>query len=66
MKYEMDFEKAYRLYLETFGDRFPMYQLGIGRTIEEVTEMIEKCLSSKKDTYEICYLPSPEDTDIMY
>ena len=62
----MDFEKAYRLYLETFGDAFPMYQLGRGRTFEEVTEMIEKCLSSKKDVYEIGYLPSPEDTDIMY
>lgn len=66
MKCEMDFEKAYRLYLEAFGDTFPMYQLGRGRTFEEVTEMIEKCLANKKDAYEMGYLPSPEDTDIMY
>lgn len=40
-------------YIEAFDDGFPMYQLGRGRTDDEIVEIIKRCLKAGKDAYEL-------------
>lgn len=48
-------------YAERFGDGFPMIPLGWGREESEVIAIIDKCLESGKDVYEMG-LVNDEDT----
>ncbi|MCM1235069.1 MAG: hypothetical protein NC489_33640 [Ruminococcus flavefaciens] len=43
------------LYENTFDDSFPTIPMS-GRTEEEMIDMINKCVSEKKDVYEMGYL----------
>ena len=50
-------------YAEAFGDGFPMYPLGCGRTNEEVIEIIKRCLEAEKDAYEMGLVTDDLDVD---
>lgn len=56
-------EKYLRKYRETFGEGFPMYQLGRGRTEEEVIAVIMGCLDAGKDAYELGLVTDNEDIE---
>ena len=47
--------QALELYKNTFDDSFPTIPM-IGRTEEEMIDMINKCVSEKKDVYDMGYL----------
>lgn len=47
--------QALELYENTFDDSFPTIPIS-GRTEEEMIDMINKCVSEKKDVYEMGYL----------
>lgn len=51
-------------YVDTFGEGFPMYQLGRSRTEEEIISIIEKCLNENKDAYTLGLVT--DDVDIEY
>lgn len=50
-------------YLAKFGEGFPMYQLGRGRSNEEIIEMIKDCLELNMDVYEAGLLSDPEEEE---
>ena len=60
----MKIDDYLRKYAETFGEGFPMYQLGRTRTDGENIEIIEKCLNEKKNAYDIGLVT--DDLDIDY
>lgn len=47
--------QALELYENTFDDSFPTIPMS-GRTEEEMIDMINKCVSAKKDVYDMGYL----------
>lgn len=47
--------QALDLYKKTFDDSFPTIPMS-GRTEEEMIDMINKCISAKKDVYDMGYL----------
>lgn len=47
--------QALELYENTFDDSFPTIPMS-GRTEEEMIEIINKCVSAKKDVYNMGYL----------
>lgn len=47
--------QALDLYEKAFGDSFPTIPMS-GRTEEEIIDMINKCVSEKKDVYDMGYL----------
>lgn len=47
--------QALELYEHTFDDSFPTIPMS-GRTEEEMIDMINKCVSEKKDAYAMGYL----------
>lgn len=51
-------------YIKAFGEGFPMYQLGRGRTDDEIIEIIRDCLSEGKDAYQRGLVT--DDLDIEY
>lgn len=53
--------QALELYGRTFDDSFPTVPMS-GRTEEEMIDMISKCVSAKKDVYDMGYL----DIDAVY
>lgn len=56
--------KKMEQYAKKFGDGFPMYQLGRGRTNEEIIEIIDRCLKAGKDAYDLGLVS--DDDDIKY
>ena len=50
-------------YAKRFGDGFPMYQLGRGRSDEEIIDLVDKCLKAGKDAYEMGLVEDDEDLD---
>jgi len=52
------------LYNERFGEGFPMYQLGRGRTDDEVIEIIKRCIDTGTDVYTMGLVS--EDDEDMY
>lgn len=48
-------------YEKTFDDSFPMFSMR-GASPDEVLEIISKCISEKKDVYDMGYLSLNEDT----
>lgn len=57
-------DKKMLAYAKKFGDTFPIMPLGWGRTDEEVIEIIDRCLKTGKDAYELGYVE--DDDDIKY
>lgn len=51
-------------YYDTFGEGFPTMPLLESGTEEEAIEIIERCVSEKKDVYELGYLTL--DFDVIY
>ncbi len=47
--------QALELYENTFDDSFPTIPMS-GRTEEEMSDIISKCVSEKKDVYDMGYL----------
>lgn len=47
--------QALELYENTFDDSFPTIPMS-GRTEEEMIDMINECVSAKKDIYDMGYL----------
>lgn len=43
-------------YNKMFGESFPTYPLMFTRSEEEIVAIIDKCLESRKDVYELGYL----------
>ena len=58
-----DLDEALKVYEETFDDSFPMFPM-MGTPPDEVVKMINKCVSEKKDVYDMGYLSL--DGDILY
>jgi hypothetical protein len=56
-------EKALNLYEDTFDDSFPMFPMK-GKKPDEIIEIINECVSKKKDVYELKYLTL--DEDVLY
>ena len=56
-------EKKMQEYWERFGDSFPTIPLARGRSDEEVIEIIDECLKSGKDVYELGYVSDDPDID---
>ena len=50
-----DLDEALKVYEETFDDSFPMFPM-MGTPPDEVVKMINKCVSEKKDVYDMGYL----------
>lgn len=40
-------------YVDTFGEGFPMYQLGRTRSDEEIIAIIERCVNERKTAYDL-------------
>lgn len=60
-------EKLDRLlveYANKFGEGFPTYQIARMKTTAEVIGIIEECLNSGKDAYELGYVT--DDLDVKY
>ena len=57
-------DKYLEMYVEKFEEGFPMYQLGRGRSDDEIIEIIKKCLEAGKTVYELGLLK--EDDDDLY
>lgn len=53
--------QALEQYEQVFDDSFPTIPMS-GHTEEEMIDMINKCISEKKDAYDMGYL----DIDAMY
>lgn len=51
-------------YAKKFDDGFPMMPLGWGRTDEQIIEIIDRCLKTGKDVYELGYIE--DDPDLLY
>jgi hypothetical protein len=60
----MDLQKYLEKYVETFGEGFPMYQLGRGRTDAEIVKIINDCIESGKDAYAMGLVS--DDLDLQY
>ena len=56
-------DKALQLYEKTFDDSFPTIPLLMGNSEDEVVEIINRCVSAKKDVYDMGYL---ELGDVQY
>lgn len=56
-----ELDAALELYEKTFDDSFPTIPLLMENTDEKVVEIINKCISEKKDVYELGYLSLSED-----
>ena len=55
-------DKALQLYEKTFDDSFPLFTMS-GTPPDEVIKIINKCVSSRKDVYDMSYL---ELDDVQY
>lgn len=51
-------------YAKKFDEGFPMYQLGRGRTDDEIIEIVNECLEKGKDAYELGLCT--DDDDVYY
>ena len=51
-------------YAEAFGDGFPMFQLGRGRSESEIMDIIKHCLDEGKDAYKLGLVT--DDPDVVY
>lgn len=60
----MEIDEYLKKYAETFGEGFPMYQLGRTRSETEIISIIKRCLDEKKDAYELGLVT--DDLDIEY
>lgn len=58
-----ELKKAYEAYRNTFHDDFPSIPLAETREDDEIIEIIEECIESKKDVYDLGYL---DLEDVMY
>lgn len=58
-----ELDTALELYEKAFDDSFPMFSM-IGTPPNEVVEIINKCISEKKDVYDLGYLSL--DGDVLY
>ena len=50
-------------YIDAFGEGFPMYQLGRGRTENEVIELIRQCLDAEQNAYDLGLVTDDEDIE---
>ena len=57
-------DKYLDAYWEKFGEGYPMYQLGRGRTDDEIIGIIQKCLETGQDVYAMGLID--EDEDVQY
>lgn len=60
----MGVDEYLQKYVDTFGEGFPMYQLGRTRSDDEIISIIQKCLIQNKSAYEFGFVT--DDTDIEY
>lgn len=56
-----ELDKALELYEQTFDDSFPMFSM-MTKPPDEVVDIINKCVSAKKDVYDMAYLSLNDDT----
>lgn len=56
-------DKKMMAYAKKFGDSFPMMPLGWGRSDEEIITIIDRCLKTGKDVYELGYVKDDPDLD---
>ena len=60
-----ELDKALELYEQTFDDSFPMFSM-MTKPPDEVVDIINKCVSAKKDVYDMGYLSLNDDTMYQY
>lgn len=58
-----ELDTALEIYEKTFDDSFPMFSM-MGTPPNEVVEIINKCISEKKDVYDMGYLSL--DDNVVY
>ena len=51
-------------YAIKFGDGFPMIPVGMGRSDEEIIEIVDRCLKENKDVYDLGYVD--DNPEIYY
>ena len=56
----IELDKKLEEYGKRFSDGFPTIPLMLGRTDEEVIEIIDDCLKKGKDVYELGYVEDKE------
>lgn len=60
----MEIDKYLEQYAKRFGEGYPMYQLGRGRTDDEIIAIIKRCLDEGQDVYAAGLVT--DDEDILY
>lgn len=60
----MSVDEYLQKYAETFGEGFPMYQLGRTRSDAEIIEIIKGCLDAGKTAYDMGLVT--DDLDVEY
>ena len=51
-------------YADTFGEGFPMYQIGRTRSETEIVNILKDCLEKNKDAYSLGYCT--DEIDYQY
>lgn len=51
------------MYLDKFGEGFPMFQLGRTRTDEELAGIIQRCLDEGKTVYDLGLVTAAENVE---
>lgn len=51
-------------YIKTFGEGFPMYQIGRNKSDNEIMEIIQQCLEKNKTAYDLGF--TTDDLDVLY
>lgn len=59
----MELDEYLQKYIDAFGEGFPMYQLGRGRTDSETVEVIKSCLDAGKSAYGMGLVTDDEDIE---
>lgn len=59
----MEIDNYLKKYIDKFGEGFPMYQLGRGRSDDEIIEIIKGCIDSGMTAYEKGLVTDDEDID---
>lgn len=60
----IELEEKLAAYERMFGEGFPTYPLMLSKSDDELVEIIDMCLDTKKDVYDLGILK--DDPDLLY
>ena len=55
-------DKMLEKYREKFGEGFPTFQIGRGKSDEELSDIVQGCIDRGKDAYDSGLVADDEDT----